>query len=237
MWFHEFGIYSGAVLPVGLAWVWTRRAALTDRRALIVGATRRSRRVMLVLALGRYVGLAGLLVHLPVIGAMRAPARYVVLMQFALAILAVIAVEDLLAIGDGRREPPAGRPVLPWLPTAARRGHDRGPERRACCRSARHTAATVAGAAPGVALVGARHAAGDPGGAPRALGAAGAGRGHGRRSRALRHRLRLPRAGAVDSPADGGGAAGTRRAPRTATPPRRTPAPTSRTCSCCAAIA
>ena len=84
---------------------------------------------MLVLALGRYVGLAGLLVHLPVIGAMRAPARYVVLMQFALAILAVIAVEDLLAIREGRRELPTGRPVLPWVPTAARRGHARGPER------------------------------------------------------------------------------------------------------------
>ena len=101
MWFHEFGIYSGAVLPVGLAWVWTRRAALTDRRTLIVGATVFAA-LMLVLALGRYVGLAGLLVHLPVIGAMRAPARYVVLMQFALAILAVIAVEDLLAIREGR---------------------------------------------------------------------------------------------------------------------------------------
>ncbi len=134
MWFHEFGIYSGAVLPVGLAWVWTRRAALTDRRALIVGATVFAA-LMLVLALGRYVGLAGLLAHLPVIGAMRAPARYVVLMQFALAILAVIAVEDLLAIREGRREPPTGRPLLPWVPAAARRGHARRPERADCCRT------------------------------------------------------------------------------------------------------
>ena len=151
MWFHEFGIYSGAVLPVGLAWVWTRRAALTDRRALIVGATVFAA-VMLVLALGRYVGLASLLVHLPVIGAMRAPARYVVLMQFALAILAVIAVEDLLAIGQGRREMPAGHSLLPWLPTvlavATTVGLNAG-----LLPFGRHTAATVAGAAPGVALV------------------------------------------------------------------------------------
>ena len=56
-WFHEFGIYSGAMLPVGLAWVWTRRAALADRRALIVGATAFAA-LMLVLALGRYGGLA-----------------------------------------------------------------------------------------------------------------------------------------------------------------------------------
>ena len=151
MWFHEFGIYSGAVLPVGLAWVWTRRAALTDRRTLIVGATVFAA-LMLVLALGRYVGLAGLLVHLPVIGAMRAPARYVVLMQFALAILAVIAVEDLLAIREGRREPPTGRSLLPWVPTllgvATLVGLNAG-----LLPYGRHTAATVAGAAPGVALV------------------------------------------------------------------------------------
>jgi hypothetical protein len=151
MWFHEFGIYSGAVLPVGLAWVWTRRAALSDRRPLIVGATVFAA-VMLVLALGRYVGLAALLVHLPIVGAMRAPARYIVLMQFALAILAVIAVEDLLAIGQGRRETPARRPVLPWVPTllgvATLAGFNAG-----LLPIGRHTAATVAGAAPGVALV------------------------------------------------------------------------------------
>ena len=151
MWFHEFGIYSGAVLPVGLAWVWTRWAALIDRRTLIVGATVFAA-LMLVLALGRYVGLAGLLAHLPVIGAMRAPARYVVLTQFALAILAVIAVEDLLAIREGRRETVTGRPVLPWVPTllglATLVGLNAG-----LLPYGRHTAATVAAAAPGVALV------------------------------------------------------------------------------------
>ena len=68
---------------------------------------------MLVLALGRYGGLAQVLGHLPVIGAMRAPARYVVLMQFALAILAAVALEDLLAIRDGRAiRRPARSPAL-----------------------------------------------------------------------------------------------------------------------------
>ena len=151
MWFHEFGIYSGAVLPVGLAWVWTRRAALVDRRTLIIGASVFAA-LMLVLALGRYVGLAGVLAHLPVIGAMRAPARYVVLMQFALAILAVIAVEDLLAIREGRREIVTGGPLLPWVPTllgvATLVGLNAG-----LLPYGRHTAATVAAAAPGVALV------------------------------------------------------------------------------------
>ena len=146
MWFHEFGIYSGAVLPVGLAWVWTRRAALVDRRTLIIGASVFAA-LTLVLALGRYVGLAAVLAHLPVIGAMRAPARYVVLMQFALAILAVIAVEDLLAIREGRREIVTGRPLLPWVPTllglATLVGLNAG-----LLPYGRHTAATVAAAAP-----------------------------------------------------------------------------------------
>jgi hypothetical protein len=116
LWFHEFGIYSGAILPVALAWVWIRRAAI-GRRALIAGATGFA--VMsLVLALGRYGGLAWLLTHVPVLDSLRAPARYVVLAQVALAILAAFMVEDLLAIADGRREAPSG--VLPalWIPAA-----------------------------------------------------------------------------------------------------------------------
>ena len=39
MWFHEFGIYSGAILPVALIWVWIRRHALPERRALIAALT------------------------------------------------------------------------------------------------------------------------------------------------------------------------------------------------------
>jgi hypothetical protein len=139
------------MLPVGLAWVWTRRAALADRRALMTGATAFAA-LMLVLALGRYAGVASLLVHLPVIGALRAPARYVVLMQFALMILAAIAVEDLLAICQGRREPPAGQSVLPWIPALL------GVATTVCLNAgllpfARQTAATVAAAAPGVAVI------------------------------------------------------------------------------------
>ncbi len=181
MWFHEFGIYSGAVLPVGLAWVWTRRAALTDRRTLIVGATVFAA-LMLVLALGRYVGLAGLLVHLPVIGAMRAPARYVVLMQFALAILAVIAVEDLLAIREGRTGATDRALGAAVGAGRARRGHARGPERGTAAVRAAHGGDRRWRRAGGRARRH-RHAAGDPGGASRAMGAAGAGADHGRRSR------------------------------------------------------
>ena len=58
--------------------------------------------------------LAVLLSYLPVLQSLRAPARYIVLVQFALAILAAITFDDLLAIADGRRRRArglAGRPL------------------------------------------------------------------------------------------------------------------------------
>src|SRR5262245_7876925 len=75
-WFHEFGIYSGAILPVGLMWVWIRRHELPARRRLIAAVTGFAV-VTLLLALGRYGVLAGLLSYLPVFRSLRAPTRYI----------------------------------------------------------------------------------------------------------------------------------------------------------------
>jgi hypothetical protein len=150
-WFHEFGIYSGALLPVALIWVWVRRDALAHRRGLITCTTVFAG-VMLVLALGRYGGLARLMGYLPVIGSMRAPARYIVLVEFALALLAAIAVEDLLAIRERRVDPPARPSPALWIPallaaatTLALNAH--------LLRYWRREVASVATAAPGVAVV------------------------------------------------------------------------------------
>jgi hypothetical protein len=115
MWFHEFGIHSGALLPIALIWVWSRRRALPARRTLITAATVFAA-VMVVLALGRYGGLAGLLNYIPILGALRVPARYVVLAQFALTLLAAVAIDDLLAIVEGRAEAPAGPMRALWIP-------------------------------------------------------------------------------------------------------------------------
>ncbi len=150
-WFHEFGIYSGAILLIGLVWVWLRRRAIPARRTLITWTTVFAA-VMVPLMLGRYGGVAWLLGYLPVLGALRAPARYVVLLQFALAILATVALEDLLAIHERRADPPAGWLPALWIPAllgvatlAAVNAH--------LLPYARHEAATVAAAAPGVALI------------------------------------------------------------------------------------
>jgi hypothetical protein len=90
---------------------------LPARRGLIAAATAFAG-VTLLLALGRYGVLARALSSLPIFEALRAPTRYIVLVQFALTILAAITLEDLIAIVD-RRSPAASRsmPGL-WIPAA-----------------------------------------------------------------------------------------------------------------------
>ncbi len=116
-WFHEFGIYSGAILQVSLIWVWLRQSALGEHRKLIAAVTGFVA-VALLLALGRYGGLAVLLSHLPVLRTLRAPARYIVLVQFALAILAAVTFDDLIAIADRRSAPITGAMPGLWIPAA-----------------------------------------------------------------------------------------------------------------------
>jgi hypothetical protein len=115
LWFHELGIYSGAILPVALLWVWLRRRALSAQRSLIVGATLFAA-LMLVLALGRYGGLAWLLTFVPGIQSFRAPARYILHVQFALAILAAVALDDMVKIASGRRSRATESLAILWLP-------------------------------------------------------------------------------------------------------------------------
>jgi hypothetical protein len=104
--FHEFALYPTAFGVLAPIWIGIRRASLERRRGLIVASSVFAA-VMFVLALGRYGGLAGLILYLPVVGRLRAPARYILLFQLALAILAAIAVEDLASIrGNGIRLAP-----------------------------------------------------------------------------------------------------------------------------------
>jgi hypothetical protein len=117
LWFHELGIYSGAILPVSLLWVWIRRRALSTQRSLIIAATIFAA-VMLALALGRYGGLAWLLTYIPGIQSFRAPARYILHVQFALTLLAAAALDDLVKIASGRRASATESLAILWLPAA-----------------------------------------------------------------------------------------------------------------------
>ena len=168
MWFHEFGVYSGAILPVALVWVWIRRHALPERRALIAALTAFAA-VMLLLALGRYGGLAALLTHVPVLQSIRAPVRYVVLMQFALAILAAVTIDDLLAIAEGRSMAPARAAAAVWIPAALGFATTVALNGR-LLPFGTHTFASAGAAAPGVAIVAAVTLAGAPGRTPGAAG-------------------------------------------------------------------
>jgi hypothetical protein len=116
-WFHEFGIYSGAILQVALIWVWMRGHALRERRKLITAVTVFAAG-MLLLALGRYGGLAVALSYLPVLRTLRAPTRHIVLVQFALAILASITLDDLIAIVEKRAAAVSGVMAPLWIPAA-----------------------------------------------------------------------------------------------------------------------
>jgi hypothetical protein len=96
-WIHEFGVYSSAIGIVALPWLWIRRAALKHRRALIVTMTAFAA-VSLLLALGGYGVLDLLLVRLPVLRSLRVPARYIVLVQFSLTLLAALVFDDLRSL-------------------------------------------------------------------------------------------------------------------------------------------
>jgi Bacterial membrane protein YfhO len=95
--FHEFALYPTAFLVLAPVWVWMRRPALPRHRSTIAAASVFAV-VMFVLALGHYGELAKILLYVPAVGSFRAPSRYIVLMQFSLAILAAIAFEDLAEI-------------------------------------------------------------------------------------------------------------------------------------------
>src|SRR5262245_15525271 len=97
---HEFAIYDGAFCTVGLAWLWARRRDLARRR--LTAAVVTCAAIAVLLTLGRYGVLYAWLSHLPVLAGVRAPARHIVLVHLAFAILAAIALEDLIERSDFR---------------------------------------------------------------------------------------------------------------------------------------
>ena len=91
---HEFGAYAGVVPVVLMVWLCSQRAGLGPaRRPLLAvalfGAT------AFLLSLGGYGGIYGLLTLLPGIGEFRLPARYLLLVHLATAILAAAALARL----------------------------------------------------------------------------------------------------------------------------------------------
>jgi hypothetical protein len=104
---HESTVYGGALCTLSIVYALARGRAIAHRRlvwaALIVGGA------ALVLALGRHAGVYLLLAQLPVFGSFRAPARFILLLHFAMAIVAAAVFDDLKAWVASR---PHNRPTI-----------------------------------------------------------------------------------------------------------------------------
>jgi len=94
VWRHttEYGIYDGAIVFVMFLMVATGAVRLGGRRRLSLGLVALAV-ISLVLAFGRSGGLYTAVTHVPLVGRFRAPARYVLLVQFAFAIGAAVFLE------------------------------------------------------------------------------------------------------------------------------------------------
>jgi hypothetical protein len=120
---HEFIVYNGAFCTLSLAWIAIRWRDLRQRQLALVFLGFAA--LALWLAFGRYGGLYPWLARLPVLSGFRAPARHVVLFQFALAGLAAIAFMDLVTLAarreriDARRLWPLAVPVVLAVATIA----------------------------------------------------------------------------------------------------------------------
>jgi hypothetical protein len=100
-WFvHEFGLYNGAMSTYSLFWIAMRWRAIVHRK-LAAGLLCLAG-LAIILAVGRYGGLYPLLAQLPGLASLRAPARHIALLHFALAALSAIALEDAFALAAGR---------------------------------------------------------------------------------------------------------------------------------------
>jgi hypothetical protein len=119
----ELAIYDGVFCTTALAWLLVRWRAVRHRNALLVLLAFASANVLL--ALGRYGGVAVLLAAVPGIGIFRAPARYVVLVHGALAVLGAIVFDDVARmVRRGERVPlhrlwPLAIPLALSIVTAA----------------------------------------------------------------------------------------------------------------------
>ena len=90
---HESTLYGGALCTLSMVYALARGRAMAHRR-LVWGAVILSG-AALVLALGRHGGVYLLLAQLPVFGSFRAPARFILLLHFAMAIVSAAVFDDL----------------------------------------------------------------------------------------------------------------------------------------------
>jgi hypothetical protein len=90
----EQSFYLGAVAPVATLWVLARWRRLAAWRGTFVALACASA-LSLALALGRYLPVHAWLADIPLLGLLRAPARYTLVVSLASALVAAVAFDDL----------------------------------------------------------------------------------------------------------------------------------------------
>jgi hypothetical protein len=114
---QEAVLYNGAFCTLALAWLFVRRHSLGRWRSLVV-ATSAFGAVMLIVALGKYGGVYRWITALPLVGVLRGPSRYVILVHLAMAILAAVALTDLTGLLRRRERVPC-RALWPFAALAS----------------------------------------------------------------------------------------------------------------------
>jgi membrane protein YfhO len=102
--------YFGAVTTIAAHWVWLRRRELAPWQPLVNVAIVLSC-LALVLALGRFTPVHRYFLSLPIVGWLRIPARYTLVLYFTGALFTGIAVADLLRSARSA----AAQRALRWL--------------------------------------------------------------------------------------------------------------------------
>ena len=93
---HEFSVYNGAFCSVAIAWIVVRWGSMSHRR-LTIGCLGLAA-FGLLMALGRFGGIYPIVSGLPGVSTFRAPARFLVVFQLSLSVLAAIVFEDLATV-------------------------------------------------------------------------------------------------------------------------------------------
>jgi hypothetical protein len=91
---QEAVLYNGVFCTLALVWLFVRRRSLQQWRSLVV-ASSCAGAVLLLFALGKYGAVYNWIANVPLIGVLRGPSRYVILIHLAMSILAAVAFVDI----------------------------------------------------------------------------------------------------------------------------------------------
>jgi hypothetical protein len=114
---QEAVLYNGAFCTLALLWLFVRRHRLGRWRSLVVVMSAFSA-MMLIVALGKYGGVYQWIAALPLVGLLRGPSRYIILVHLAMAVLAAVAFTDLAGLVR-RRERVPWRALWPFAALAS----------------------------------------------------------------------------------------------------------------------